>query len=151
MIFSVRYWTNSYGQWNLNWKHLFFTLSWWITCINTRSYYLNLYYSVHWLYPTQMCVNVYIWRTGLSYISCQHHKWIYILRSSTLLLGSHCPAEFSSIPNETHLEQLIELYGITLAWKYKSRCAEAEWQERKNSGFLEAESKTSDLHDHNYC
>ncbi len=37
-------------------------------------------------------------------------------RSSTLqLLGTHCPAEFSSNPNKIHLNQLIKVFRVT--WK----------------------------------
>ncbi len=32
---------------------------------------------------------------------------------STLVLEGHCPANFSSNPNQTHLNQLIKLFRIT--------------------------------------
>ncbi len=36
-------------------------------------------------------------------------------RPSTLLLGTHFPAEFSSNPNQTHRNQLLKVFRIT--WK----------------------------------
>ncbi len=32
---------------------------------------------------------------------------------STLVLEGHCPANFSSNPNQTHLNQLIKMFRIT--------------------------------------